>query len=174
MEHPRMKIKYEQQRIGLVPRIFINYAAFWGYAHTTDALWLTRVAAIVSMGWITRKAVPDTKIPIVCCTSWGVSSRRGKFILESYANGYGIGGVLSQVVDGKEKVVEYYSRTLSKPERNYCVTRRELLALLECIKHYHKYLYGQHFLLRTDHSALWWLLQFKNPEGQGFICLPPK
>ena len=51
-------------------------------------------------------------------------------------------------------------------ERNYCVTRRELLAALESIKHFHKYLYGQQFKLRTDHAALKWLLQFKNPEGQ--------
>ena len=47
-----------------------------------------------------------------------------KFILDSHASRYAIGGVLSQVFDGTEKVVGYYSRTLSKPERNYCVTRR--------------------------------------------------
>ena len=87
-----------------------------------------------------------------------------KFILDSHASGYGIGAAL--VVDGTEKAVGYYCRTISKPERNYCVTRRELLAVMKCIKHYHKYLYGQHFLLWTDHSALRWLLSFKNPEGQ--------
>ena len=90
----------------------------------------------------------------------------GKFVLDTDASACGIGGVLSQEIDGQEKVIGYYSRTLSKPERNYCVTRRELLAVLECVKHFHKYLYGQHFLLRTDHAALQWLLQFKNPEGQ--------
>ena len=62
-----------------------------------------------------------------------------KLILVSDASGYGIGGVLSQVVNSTEKVVGYYSRTLSKPERNYCVTRHELLAVLEYIKHYHKH-----------------------------------
>ena len=77
-----------------------------------------------------------------------------KLILHSDANEYGIGGLLSQVVDGTEKVVDYYSRTFSKSGRHYCVTRRELLAVLECIKHYHKYLYGQHFLLRTFRSEV--------------------
>ena len=38
---------------------------------------------------------------------------------------------LSQIVNGTESVVGYFSRILSKPERNYCVTRRELLAVLE-------------------------------------------
>ena len=60
----------------------------------------------------------------------------------------------------------YFSKTLSKPERNYCVTRRELLALIKGVEHFYKYLYGRKFLLRTDHAALKWLLQFKNPEGQ--------
>jgi hypothetical protein len=26
--------------------------------------------------------------------------------------------------------------------------------------------YGRHFLVRSDHGALRWLLNFKNPEGQ--------
>lgn len=66
-----------------------------------------------------------------------------KFILDTDASNDGIGGVLSQEIDGKERVIAYYSKTLSKPERNYCVTRRELLAIVECVKHFHKYLYGQ-------------------------------
>ncbi|MFG1588202.1 RNase H-like domain-containing protein [Staphylococcus aureus] len=45
----------------------------------------------------------------------------------------------------------FYSRTLSKPEQNYCVTRLELLAV-ESVKHFHKYFYGQQFRLRTDRS----------------------
>ena len=88
------------------------------------------------------------------------------FVLDTDASNEGIGAVLSQIVDGNEKVIAYYSRTLSKPERNYCVTRRELLAIVDSIKHFHKYLYGQKFLLRTDHAALKWLLNFKNPEEQ--------
>ncbi|KAG5888709.1 hypothetical protein JTB14_035774 [Gonioctena quinquepunctata] len=34
------------------------------------------------------------------------------------------------------------------------------------LEHFYKYVYGRRFLLRTDHAALKWLLQFKNPEGQ--------
>lgn len=88
------------------------------------------------------------------------------FILDTDASGLGVGGVLSQVVDGEERVLSYYSKVLSKAETNYCVTRRELLAVVSCVKSFHKYLYGQEFLLRTDHAALTWLLQFRDPEGQ--------
>ena len=34
------------------------------------------------------------------------------------------------------------------------------------VKHFKHYLYGQKFLVRTDHSSLKWLMNFKNPEGQ--------
>ena len=90
----------------------------------------------------------------------------GNFILDTDASNVGLGAVLSQIQDGQEKVIGYFSKTLSKPERNYCVTRRELLAVVKAVEHFYKYLYGRKFLLRTDHAALKWLLQFKNPEGQ--------
>jgi hypothetical protein len=51
-------------------------------------------------------------------------------ILDTDASNYEIGAVLSQMVDGKEKVLGYASRTVSKQEQGYCVTRREMLAVV--------------------------------------------
>ena len=73
--------------------------------------------------------------------------------------------MLPQEPDGEEKVIGYFSKVLSKPEQNYCVTQRELLAVVKSISHFHKYLYGRNFLLRADHTLMW-LLRFKSPEGQ--------
>ena len=89
-----------------------------------------------------------------------------KFILDTDASDTGIGAVLSQKQSGEEKVVAYASRSLTKAERNYCTTRKELLALVFFVKHFRHYLYGQQFLVRTDHQALKWLFKFKEPEGQ--------
>jgi hypothetical protein len=89
-----------------------------------------------------------------------------KFIVDTDASNVGIGGVLPQVKEGSEMIVAYFSKTLSKAERNYYVTRRELLTIVKTREHFHKYLYGQEFHLRTDHSALTWLLSFRNLEGQ--------
>ena len=96
----------------------------------------------------------------------GYPQETGDFILDCDASGTGIGAVLSQVQDGEERVLAYYSRVLSRPEQRYCVTRRELLAVVAGVKHFHHYVYGQPLLVRTDHGALRWLLNFKNPEGQ--------
>jgi len=38
--------------------------------------------------------------------------------------------------------------------------------MVKAIKHFHVYLYGRKFLLRTNHSALQWLVSFRHPEGQ--------
>ena len=86
--------------------------------------------------------------------------------MDTDANHSGIRAVLSQVLDGKEKVIAYASRTLSKAERKYCVTRKELLAMVTFIRHFRPYLLGRRFTLRTDHSALKWLQTLKDPEGQ--------
>ena len=43
---------------------------------------------------------------------------------------------------------------------------RELLAVVTFTQHFHPYLVGQCFLLRTDHGSLTWLQNFCEPEGQ--------
>ena len=53
-----------------------------------------------------------------------------------------------------------------RAERRYCVTRKELLALMYFVKYFRHYLYGREFIIRTDHGSLRWLMNFKNPEGQ--------
>ena len=88
------------------------------------------------------------------------------FILDADASGDGLGAVLSQVVDGREHVVAYASRVLSRTEKKYCATRREMLALVWATCHFRPYLYGKPFTLRTDHNSLKWLHNFKEPEGQ--------
>ena len=90
----------------------------------------------------------------------------GRFILDTDASDFAIGGVLSQVQDGFERVIAYGSRSLSKEEKNYCVTRRELLAVTEFLKKYRQYLLGRNFTIRTDHSALTWMRKTPEPIGQ--------
>lgn len=90
-----------------------------------------------------------------------------EFILDTDASDTGIGAVLSQMQsDGTERVIAYASRVLTKAERRYCVTRRELLAAVTFVNHFRPYLLGKRFTLRTDHGSLTWLRNFREPEGQ--------
>ena len=88
------------------------------------------------------------------------------YILDTDASAVGVGAVLSQVQNEKETVIAYYSKTLSAAEQNYCVTRKELLAVVKAIKHFRPYLYGQTFKLRTDHASLRWLCRRREPSAQ--------
>jgi hypothetical protein len=87
-------------------------------------------------------------------------------IVDTDASATAVGAVLSQVYPEGEKVIAYHSKCLSTTERNYCVTRRELLAILEALRVWRHYLHGVKFVVRTDHSSLTWLQSFKEPEGQ--------
>ena len=76
------------------------------------------------------------------------------FILDTDASNEGMGSVLSQVQNGRERVICYFSKVFSKQERRYCVTCRELLVVVASVKHFHYYLYGRRFIVRSDHGAL--------------------
>ena len=99
--------------------------------------------------------------PVLALPDWSQP-----FLLDTDASDTGIGAVLSQVQEGKECVIAYASRSLTKSERNYCVTRRELLAVVTFLQHFRPYLLGAPFTIRTDHGALSWINKFKEPEGQ--------
>lgn len=94
------------------------------------------------------------------------SSDNCEFILDTDASDCAIGAVLSQVQHGEERVIAYSSRALSKAERNYCVTRRELLSVVEHLRKFRTYLLPRSFTVRVDHQSLTHLLTFKEPEGQ--------
>ena len=46
---------------------------------------------------------------------------------------------------------------------NYCVTSRELLAVVKAIKHYWPYLYRTQFKLRIEHASIRWLCRQHKP-----------
>ncbi|CAG2223494.1 unnamed protein product [Mytilus edulis] len=116
------------------------------------------------------QSVKDWPVPkkttLISAPVLAYPTREDLFILDTDASNDGIGAVLSQLQDGVEKVICYFSKTFSRSEKKYRVTRRELLAVVASIKHVHHYLYGKYFEVRSDHGALSWLFNFKNPEGQ--------
>ena len=73
------------------------------------------------------------------------------------ASAYGIGGCLYQVIDKKIIYIGFVARTLSKAERNYGSSRREILAFLYCTTKWKQWLSGQRFHYYTDNKGILYL-----------------
>jgi hypothetical protein len=81
-----------------------------------------------------------------------------EFILTTDASNFAISFILSQKDnEGRERIIEYASRSLHKNEINWNVSEKEALAVLEGVRHYHTYLSSRPFQIITDHLTLSYL-----------------
>lgn len=78
----------------------------------------------------------------------------------------GIGAVLSQVKIVVESVIAYGSHILSTGEQRYCVTRRELLAMVYFVQQHSPSLYGTDVVVCMHHVVLEYSLRVDQPPGQ--------
>ncbi|GBN99165.1 Retrovirus-related Pol polyprotein from transposon 297, partial [Araneus ventricosus] len=157
-------------------RFFRKEVSYLGYIISADGVKIDPEKTKAVVDWPRPETVHDLRSFLGLCTYYRrfalITSpvltyprTDEEFILDTDASNEEIGAVLSQKIGNEECVIVYFSKSLGKPERNYSVTRKELLAIVKSIEHFHHYLYGRKFLLRTDHASLRWLLNFREPEG---------
>ena len=72
------------------------------------------------------------------------------FIVHTDASKFQMGGVVSQ----NDKPIAFFSKKLNKAQRNYTVTEKELLSIVETLKQFKTMLYGQRIIVYTDHKNL--------------------
>ena len=161
--HEPTKLKGVRQFIGFVGyyRRFVK-----DFAKLADPLVsLTRKGVPFMWGSDQQDSFDALKACLLCAPILGFPTEDDRFVLDTDASLFAIGGVLSQIQNEEEVVIAYASRSLRLSQRRYCITRREMLAAVVMCTHFRSYLRGSQFMLRTDHSSLRWLQKFKNEDG---------
>lgn len=102
-----------------------------------------------------------TEAPVLACPDFTKT-----FTLQTDASDYGLGAVLTQELEGTERVIAYASRHLNKAEKNYSTTEKECLAIIWGIRKMRSYLEGYKFIVLTDHLSLKWLNSIESPTGR--------
>ena len=119
-----------------------------------------------------EKSFQDLKSALTGNEVMAFPQDNGLYVVDTDSSDFAIGGVLSQMQwcektqKYEERPIVFASKSLTKPQRNYCTTRKELLSVVIFVQMFKQYLLGRHFLIRSDNSSLRWLVSFKNPEGQ--------
>ena len=72
------------------------------------------------------------------------------FIVHTDASDKQLGAVISQ----NNKPIAFFSRRLSKSQRNYTTTEKELLSIVECLKQFRNILFGYEIHVYSDHKNL--------------------
>lgn len=75
-------------------------------------------------------------------------------IVTTDASPYGVGSILSQIINGEERIIMCSSSTLNKSEQNYAHIQKEALAVVVAVRKFHKYLYGRCFTLVCDSKPI--------------------
>ena len=90
------------------------------------------------------------------------------FKLHTDASGLGLGAVLYQNHDGRDRVIAYASRGLRPSERNYPAHKLEFLALKWAVTDkLHDYLYGTSFEVVTDNNPLLYVMTTAKLDATG-------
>jgi hypothetical protein len=72
--------------------------------------------------------------------------------------------VLGQSKDKKHSAISYASKTLTGPQPNYAIMKKELLVVVFVIEKFRSYLMGAKVIVYTDHAALMYLLMKKDAK----------
>ena len=90
------------------------------------------------------------------------------FTIETGASGNGIGAVLMQ----QGHPIAFISKALSAKHQALSAYDKEMFAILFAVKKWHFYLVGRHFIIRTDHQPLKYLVEQKvtTPSQQVWLA----
>ena len=129
---------------------------------------LTRKSRPNRVVWTPECALAFEKLKAALCSSPVLKSPEWDktFILQTDASGRGVGAVLSQLKDGSDQPLAYFSRKLLPREERYSTIEKECLAIRLGVQAFHVYLVGRTFVIQTDHRSLEWLDRMKGTNAR--------
>lgn len=138
-------------------RSFMGMASFLGayikdFGNLTAPLWAATKGKEFTKSEEFRSAFRNTIRAIEECTiTQGFFSNEETTILYTDASPTALGSVLAQESnDGRIRVISFASKSLTDTERRYPQVQREALAIVWAVEHFHYYLLGREFIIRTD------------------------
>ena len=118
------------------------------------------------MGTEQTKAFGELRQKLMGAPVLAYPNSKDLFIFDTDASNHAISAELLQVQNGVERLIGFGSFVLDSAQRNYCTTKKYILAMVRFTSHFKHHLLGRRFTLRTDHNSLLWLMGFKNIERQ--------
>ena len=104
------------------------------------------------------EAFNTLRVSLCHCCVLTVPCGGDMFSLHTDASGRGIGATLNVLRDGVEKPVAFFSKQLQGAQKSYSATELEGLAIFKAIFRFAHFLWGQKFIVWTDHGCELWLV----------------
>ena len=144
-------------------RSFLGLAGYYrryvkGFAAIAAPLFaLTRKEALFHWSEDCQAAFDQLKTRLTTSPITAFPDFSQAFRLYTDASTAGLGAILAQVREGKERIICCASRALNKAEKSYPATKLECLAIVWAVAKFRPYLMAMPFEVYTDHYALQWL-----------------
>jgi hypothetical protein len=117
---------------------------------------LTRLLKKESLSWTNDSTTAFQALQVALSTApvLQLPDFRADFIVECDASGTGIGAVLHQ----GSGPISFFSRAMAPRHQYLAAYERELMGLVQVVRHWRPYLWGDRFVVHTDHYSLKFLL----------------
>ena len=116
---------------------------------------LTRKEAVFNWTDECQEAFEKLKRALVTAPVLAKARMDRKFIIHVDASDFATGGALLQEDDsGLLRPTGFFSRKFNGPERRYSATDKEALGVILICRYFHHYLWGNRFVIKTDHQPL--------------------
>lgn len=127
---------------------------------------LTRKRSIFEWSESAQKSFDNLRLKLIKFPILHYPDFTKEFKIVVDASNSAVGACLMQEFGNFEHPISYASRSLTKGELNKSTIEKELTAIHFAITHFRPYIFGRHFVVKSDHKPLTYLFSLKNPSSK--------